>query len=187
MNGQNRRLLLGSCSHEPELKTLLARGQWPAAAPAELRTHVAGCRACSDLALLTTAFHAERAALSAAAQLPPPGLLWWRAQLRRRSEAMERINRPLAGAQLFALASVCITLVAFAFFIRHGVAEWTESLAASNSSHPSHFFSFLNSSHIRSSAAEWFALSWNPAYLLPAIALIVLAGSIALYMSSERS
>ena len=183
MSLSHPKLPLRPCPHEPELRILLERGQWPTAAQAELRTHVAGCRACSDLALLTTSFQASRATAAAAAQLPPPGLLWWRAQLHRRNQAVERINRPLASAQLFALLSISITLVALALFSRRQIAEWAGSFTPSN---PSHLFSSFSSS-LRSSATEWLALSWNPAYLLPAIALLVLAGGIAIYMASERS
>ena len=41
--------------------------------------------------------------LPAGARLAAPGLLWWRAQIRRRNEALERVERPLVGAQIFTL------------------------------------------------------------------------------------
>lgn len=174
---------LRPCAHEPELKTLLAAGQWPQAAPAELRSHVASCRACSDLALLTSAFQAERAIASRAAQLPPPGVLWWRAQLRRRNAALERMNRPILGAQLFAFATLCITLIGFLLFIRHSVAEWLGSFSQSVSkSDPTHLASLFPSS-----TTEWLGISWNLAYVLPTVALLILAGGVAVYMASERS
>ena len=87
-----------------EVAELLSRGYWPEACNAELRAHVAGCRACRDLVVVRQAFRAERAFAAGEARLEPPGVLWWRAQLRRRNAAIERIGRPILGAQIFALA-----------------------------------------------------------------------------------
>lgn len=172
-----------SCPHELELRSLLTAGQWPDAAPSDLRSHVASCRSCGDLALLTGAFQAERTSTSAIAQLPPPGVLWWRAQLRRRNAALERMSRPLLGAQLFALATALVTVIGFVLFIRHSVAHWLGSLSqsASNSS-----VSPL-ASLIPTSTTQWLGISWNLAYVLPALALLVLTGGIAVYMASERT
>jgi hypothetical protein len=98
---------LGSCGRERELKELLDRGQWPGACSDELRTHAAGCRLCRELILVKQALGAERLQAVSEARLEAPGVLWWRAQLRRRNAAMERIGRPFLGAQIFAL-TVCL-------------------------------------------------------------------------------
>jgi hypothetical protein len=172
-----------SCPHEPELKSLLAAGQWPQAAPSELRAHVASCRACNDLALLTGSFQAERAAASAMAQLPPPGVLWWRAQLRRRNAALERMSRPILGAQLFALATALVAVIGFLFFVRHSVTRWLGSLSQSaDDSGAAHLTTLFPSSTI-----QWLGITWNLAYLLPTVALLILAGGVAVYMASERT
>jgi len=57
--------------------------------------------------------------------------LWWRAQLRRRRSAGERIERPLMSAQIFALAVSLAAALGFAGFeARHGVAwlDWLEGI-----------------------------------------------------------
>jgi hypothetical protein len=90
---------------------LLGRGQWPQASSDDLRTHVAGCRACRELVLVRQAFGRERMIAAQEARLESPGVLWWRAQLRRRNAAIERIGRPLVGAQIFAWA-VCLVAAA---------------------------------------------------------------------------
>jgi predicted anti-sigma-YlaC factor YlaD len=171
-----------SCSHEPELKALLAAGQWPAAAPEELREHLAQCRSCSDLALLTSSFQAERAAASFSAQLPPPGLLWWRAQLRRRNAALEHINRPLLGAQILALTAVLLAASAFALFFWRDAARWLAGLqpVSPASTHPAWLWS-------PTAATQWFSLLWTPGYVLPAIVVLVLAGGVAVYLTHERN
>jgi hypothetical protein len=180
-------MTLRPCPHEPELKALLDAGQWPQAAPAELRSHAASCSACSNLALLTTAFRAERAAASAAAQLPPPGLLWWRAQLRRRNQAIERISRPILGAQLFALVTACLATLGFLFFVRHSLSQWLTDLTDPNASHSSPLSDLFSSSLLHAAASDGLTLLWNPAYLLPVLALLLLAGGVTAWLASERN
>ncbi len=95
------------CAREHELQQLLERGQWPTACPDELRAHVAHCRSCRELILVRQALGSERLKAATEARLEAPGVLWWRAQMRRRHAALERISRPFFGAQIFALA-VCL-------------------------------------------------------------------------------
>jgi hypothetical protein len=105
---------LGKCVRESEVKDLLGRGHWPDACSSDLRTHVSECRTCSDTVLLTQAFRGERAIAATEAKLEPSGVLWWRAQLRRRNAAIERIGKPMLGAQIFAIA---VTLLAATVFL----------------------------------------------------------------------
>ncbi len=114
---------LQSCPNEKEVRELIARGQWPVAAETDLHSHVAGCRSCSDLVLVAAAFQKARAESVAAARPGSAGALWWRAQLRRRNAALERINRPLFGAEIFAMAVLLVAGLGFAIFqARQGVA-----------------------------------------------------------------
>ncbi len=99
------------CTREHELQQLLERGQWPTASPDELRAHVAHCRSCRELILVRQALGSERLQAAAEARLESPGVLWWRAQMRRRNAALARISRPFLGAQIFALA-VCLVSAA---------------------------------------------------------------------------
>jgi hypothetical protein len=122
--------LLG-CTREPELLGLLDRGQWPQACPADLRAHVAGCRSCSDLVVVKQAMQSARVSAMAAPQLPTASALWWRAQLRKRNQAVERVGRPILGAEIFALAMVLVLAAgALAWELRRGVhpAAWIEAL-----------------------------------------------------------
>ncbi len=93
-----------ACVREKEMTELVERGGWPEAAPEELRGHAAACEACGRTLLLLQAFRQERAQAIGAARLEAPGVLWWRAQLRRRNAALEKIGRPLLGAQIYAIA-----------------------------------------------------------------------------------
>jgi hypothetical protein len=102
-----------TCNRDKEVAQALAAGYWPEACSDDLRAHVAACHPCSQRILLSHAFRRERAAASAQPRLEAPGVLWWRAQLRRRNAAIERIGRPLLGAQIFAVAIALIAAAAF--------------------------------------------------------------------------
>jgi hypothetical protein len=102
-----------SCYRESEIRSLLERGHWPAAASAELTAHAAACQRCTMLIQLTQAFRADRARAVAAPRLEAPGVLWWRAQLRRRNTDLQRLQRPLIGAQIFSVVLGLIAAIVF--------------------------------------------------------------------------
>jgi type IV secretory pathway VirB2 component (pilin) len=122
---------LRPCAREKELAEQMELGSWPQASAAELRAHVEACPHCSDLVRVTQAMRAARAATGPAARLGSPGVLWWRAQLRRRRTAMQTIERPMLAAQIFA---VVFSLGAAAFFLEPKAAlglgwlRWLEDL-----------------------------------------------------------
>ena len=92
-----------SCPREKDVAAELASGHWPHAVAEELMRHSETCGRCGELVVVTVAFRQARANAVAGARLAAPGLLWWRAQIRRRNEALERVERPLVGAQIFTL------------------------------------------------------------------------------------
>ncbi len=180
---------LRQCPREKEVKELLERGQWPVAAEAapELRAHVNDCRPCAELVLVTAAFQKARAEAAAAAKLGSPGVLWWRAQLRRRNEAVERIGRPILGAQIFALAVNLLLAVVFVVWqARHGFAwlSWLEQLPQNATLHlDSQWFDTLW-------PVALFGSGWNslltPMVLIPAAATLALLGGVVVYLASEK-
>ena len=103
------------CPHEAEIQAILRQGHWPDACDPEFRKHVETCRTCGDQLLVLHAFHAARAQAIQAAHIDHPNLLWWRAQLRRRNEALQRVSRPITTAQIFAF---CISILAAAALLR---------------------------------------------------------------------
>lgn len=101
-----------SCAREREVTELLRQGYWPDACGEELRAHVEACRICSDLVLVSAALGKQRSETMPMARLEVPGALWWRAQLRKRNAAIEKMGRPILGAQVFALAMALVVAVA---------------------------------------------------------------------------
>jgi hypothetical protein len=167
-----------TCSREKEVKELLARGHWPQACAPELRAHVSACRVCGDLVLVTEAFQQARADAASAARLGSAGALWWRAQLRRRNEAVERIGKPILGAQIFALVINLLLAVGFlGLQARHGLnwLGWLEQLQQAPTLHLE---------------AVWhsalFSSGWSLMVLIPALATLALLGGAVVYLASER-
>ena len=166
------------CAREKEVALLVEMGQWPQASPEDLRTHVAGCRACSERVLVTENLRAARAAAMAEAQLPTAGALWWRAQLRRRNEALARVTRPMLGAQIFALAVAAVLMV--------GAAVWTVAAGVRLSESPAAWLKEMGH------AVNWSALvpdglatgAWW--WVAPLLAVLALAGSVAVYFATEK-
>ena len=174
---------LRSCPREPEVKTLIERGQWPQACPPELHTHVSTCKSCREFVLVTAAFQRARNQAVATAKLGSPGLLWWRAQLRRRNAAVERISRPIVSAQIFALAfNIAIAIVVTAWQARHGLAwlTWLEQL-------PHNFASQWLSALIPSGIFEIGPAAFHGPLMLGAVAsAIALVGGLVVYFASEK-
>lgn len=100
------------CSSEKELEATLRQGRWPHACDPDLRAHVDGCRRCQELALVTQALQRAKSNGEELARLRSAGLLWWRAQLRRRNEAIQSVTEPLAMAEKVGffglLAAFCV-------------------------------------------------------------------------------
>ena len=117
------------CSRTAEVQELLRLGHWPQAADAELRAHVRGCRRCSEMVLVTQALGAAKASSMNEARVEPPALVWWRAQLRRKHEAVQRVERPMRAQMLAVLAVVCVGL-GLAFRLSGGVTAWRSWMSA---------------------------------------------------------
>ena len=115
-----------SCAHSEEIQKKLTQGRWPLDTSAELREHVSGCRSCAELVRVSVAFQQDRAAMVAVKRLDLPSLLWWRAQLRRRQVAMEKVSRPMWGAQIAAAIVAVLVAVGFgAYMLRDGALQST--------------------------------------------------------------
>jgi hypothetical protein len=117
------------CARTAEVQELLRLGHWPQAAGAELEEHVRGCRRCGEIALVTQALGAAKASSIEEARVEPAALVWWRAQLRRRREVVERVHRPMRAQMVVLLAVVCAGL-GLAFRLSGGAAMWRSWLSA---------------------------------------------------------
>jgi hypothetical protein len=165
-----------NCSYETELTQALKDGHWPQGCDPELRAHVDGCGNCSDLVLVTQAFQVARKEAERAAPGGSPSLLWWRAQLRRRNAAAERVSRPITIAQTFAwLVTVLVGALFVASQYRHGL-QWATWWAEFVPARPLHLLS----------SGSGFA-AWNSLLLISGFAVLALLSGLLVYLASEKS
>jgi hypothetical protein len=166
-----------TCAKQSEVLAMQAQGHWPDACAPELRLHLVECRSCAELLKIKQLFKGERANASIQAQLPAAGTIWWRAQLRRRNAAIERVGKPIFGAYVFALATTVLVAVIFAMTqARQGLRwlGWFEQLPAADlHTQSSGLLAALNP-------------GWGLALLIPVFASLVLVGALFVYLAGER-
>lgn len=174
-------MTLRACSREKEVREFVLRGQWPQASSEELRAHAAGCRQCADLAMVMQSFQSARSQSSVQANPGSAGVLWWRAQLRRRKAAMEKINKPIMGAQIFALSITLAIAAALAVSQARRGVQWSTPLA---------WFGQLPRA-----VSDYFAVLWTSASAMPAwgltlgifgLAAVALFSGVMLYVDRQR-
>jgi len=165
------------CPHEAEAKAAVRRGHWPNACEPELRKHVESCDRCSSQLLVSHVFQSARAEAIQVAPINHPGLLWWRAQLRRRNDALQRVGKPIATAQIFALCISVLTAAALlGSLLRKGV-DWSSWLSGPST------FSHLDALSFFASVKS----DWGLFLLLAGFGTLVLLSAVVLYLASDRS
>ena len=157
-----------SCSREPEVRELLQQGHWPAACEPELRAHIDICETCAEAVQFAQIFRAARAVSMHRAPMTAAGPIWWRAQLRRRNAALDRIAKPIRTAQIFA-ASICVLATIGILIVqqRNGNGPLLSNLL-----------------HV---APLWPSPGWSLATLIPAIAILTVLAAVALFLATESN
>jgi hypothetical protein len=162
-----------TCAREREVTELLHRGYWPDACSAELRAHVEACRVCSDLVVVAQAFQDAHKQTLQVPQMESAGAVWWRAQLRRRNEAIQRVGRPILGAQIFAV--VISVIVAAAVFAWQGnvLKAW--------------FADLPRALHLDALVPAALSQSGGMASIvLPVLATVALLSGVVVYLATEK-
>jgi len=165
-----------TCSYENELSQALRDGHWPKGCGQELRAHVDACCRCNDLVLVTQIFQQARSESEHAADDNSPSLLWWRAQLRRRNAAADRISRPITIAQAFAwFITVLVAVVFVASQYRHGLhwATWRSEFIPSRILH-------------QLLLAGTGQINLNPFLLTSGFAVLALLTAFVVYLAWEK-
>ena len=125
------------CVHEPEVLDAVAAGRWPDRLGHNLKEHVENCEVCSDLAFVAQSFKEDPLARVEHSRIPSAGLVWWRAELRARQEAIRVASRPitlvqiLAGAGGLAVAAGLLSRVDLSTLLGFDLMSWLEALPES--------------------------------------------------------
>lgn len=162
-----------TCAREREVTELLDHGYWPDACAAELRAHVDSCRMCSDLVLVSQAFQAAHKQAMQVPQMDSAGALWWRAQLRRRNAAIEKVGRPILGAQIFALTVSVVVAAAMLAWKGNWLKGWLEDLP--------------RTLHLNALMPAALSQSGGMASIvLPVLATVALLSGVVVYLATEK-
>lgn len=98
------------CDQETALLEAILAGRWPEGCESDLRAHVAQCSICADVALVAQTLHREHDGARAVVAVPAAGLVWWKAQMKARREAVKRASEPIAlvesAAGIFGVAAL---------------------------------------------------------------------------------
>ena len=156
------------CSHQSELTEAVRAGQWPDDCDPVLRAHVAACRSCNDFVLMSEVFRQSRASTAQQAPVGSPGTLWWSAQVRRRNRAVGQMAMPIVLAEVTALVCTVAALV-FSLWRWNQVTNWFASITAPFQSQPD------------AAASAWPAL-----LVVGGLAMLLLLGSIAVYLIATQ-
>jgi hypothetical protein len=104
------------CHREAEVVEVVSSGRWPEKVHPELQDHVRSCLICSDVLAIATAMREDDAAVALDTHIPSAGLVWWRAELRLRREALRTAESPLrlvhalAGAATIGVLAALLSL-----------------------------------------------------------------------------
>jgi len=154
-----------SCPREPEVRELIQCGHWPGSCEPELRAHIEACETCAEAVQLAQVFQAARTASMQRAPMAAAGPIWWRAQLRRRNAALERVAKPIRTAQIFA-ASICLlTTIGILIVEQRSSSSW--------------LFNLLHSGQ------AWSPAGWSLTLLVSSVATVTVLAGVAVFLATE--
>jgi hypothetical protein len=90
------------CEREGEVLAATRTGRWPEL----LVAHRRACPSCQEAALVASFLTEQAEPGPAEAPLASPGLIWWKAELLGRRQAVERATKPIANCER--AAAVCL-------------------------------------------------------------------------------
>lgn len=135
------------CAFEEKIAAANRSGGWSD----ELLAHVADCRVCEEVAFVSSYLSESATASQASTSLPDAALIWSKAQLAARQEAIERAMRPILWARRFAFgvsAAAVVVAIIFAWSrigdIFSGFVEsWQSRTVSTSASHGGVLFAMM--------------------------------------------
>jgi len=100
------------CPREQDVINAIVTGRWPDRCDESLSAHAAECAICEELVEVTSVLRLDREGLHEEMSLPSAGQVWWRAAVRARLEASQRVARPFSW--LFGVSVACAVGLTFA-------------------------------------------------------------------------
>jgi hypothetical protein len=163
------------CVRAADVLAAMTAGPEPELSNEELRQHADACESCREIVTVVSALRGERDRVRRTTTVPSAGLIWWRAQLRRRQQAALKATAPVTAVHAAAIVAAAVLAVVLAtsvapFVAMPSVAGFTPSTA-----------SLVETS--RSLTTEFPLLPYG--VMLGATAWLIL-GPVALYFAFRR-
>lgn len=118
------------CPREAEVLESVTSDAWADGAHPDLDAHIEGCAVCAETLEVGLALREDYRASTLEARIPSPGLLWWRAELRVRQEAVRKAAQPITMVQALAAASSLAAIAALAGWLVPSMRAWFGGFAA---------------------------------------------------------
>ncbi len=101
------------------------------------------------------------------------GAIWWRAQLRRRNAAIEKVARPIWGAQIFALVVSVVVAAGVLAWKGNVLKAWFAELPRAL-----HLDALMPAASSQSGGVG--------SIVLPALAMVALLSGVVVYLATEK-
>jgi hypothetical protein len=118
-----------NCEREFDVFDAVMSGRWPDGCDDELRSHAQECAVCVDLVGVAHALRSEYLAEVQDADVPPSGVVWWKAQRRARRDAVASAQRTITAVQTGTIAAAVIIGLAIIGGLGTVVAKTTNIFA----------------------------------------------------------
>jgi anti-sigma factor RsiW len=126
------------CPREQDVINAIVTGRWPDQCDEALCAHAAECAVCKELVEVTSVMRLDRDGLHEEMSLPSAGQVWWRAAIRARLEASQRVAQPMSW--IFGISLACAAGLAIAVV----QLLWSPMQIASGSSSPAAWAAWLD-------------------------------------------
>jgi predicted anti-sigma-YlaC factor YlaD len=117
-----------NCEREFDVLDAVMSGRWPDGCDEELRIHAHQCAICVDLIEVAHAVRSEHLAEMQEANVPPSGVVWWKAQRRARQEAVTAAQRAVTAVQTGTIAAAIVIGLAVIGGLGALIARFTDVL-----------------------------------------------------------
>ena len=167
------------CPREQDVINAIVSGRWPDRCDESLCTHVAECEVCKELVEVASVLRVDHDGLRDEMSLPSAGQVWWRAAIRARLEASQRVAQPMSW--IFGISLACAAGLAIAAV----QLLWSPVQVALGSPSPDAWAAWLDLTFTRLllTLTNLGPLATTGVFLLLATAACLLLAPLALYFA----
>jgi len=166
------------CPREQDVINAIVTGRWPDRCDESLCAHAAECAVCKDLVEVTSVMRLDRDGLHEEMSLPSAGQVWWRAAIRARLEASERVARPFSW--VFGVSVACamgLTIAVVQLLWSPFQQAWGSSVPGAWTS----WFGLGELSRLLPTLRDLAPLTTTTAFVLLGVTAFLLLAPLALY------